>query len=123
MANPFVPDWVYNPKNKIRSILFGIFVGGLSTALTVLTRGVYRPINSVVFAFETAGAAVDDAVGTAANSIMIAESSITQSFIDLGTGAGLAAPLANAAIVALSFALVFAVVFVVVQVARLVNPQ
>lgn len=118
-----VPPWVWSPRQKILGIVLGWLVGGLGVVLNSIVTGIWTPIDSALTAFAMAGNAVDDAVGEAADAIYLAERSITGAFLDLGAGAGLAAPLTTAAIVLGTFGIVFVIVFIVVQVAKVVNPQ
>lgn len=112
-----------DPTGYVLKIVYGAIVGGLGAALTMVGTAFYAPIDSALDAVVSAGEAMDNAIQSAAYSIQYAERSATGTFIDLGAGAGLAAPFAQATIAFGVFAIIAVIVWVVVQVIRLVNPQ
>lgn len=123
---PDIPPYITDPtkfKKKVLGIVLGVLVGGLGVVLNEVVESIYQPIQSVLNVVHDTGLILDASVESVAESVFAAERSLTGIFIDLGTGAGLAAPLVTVVIALGSFAVVFVIVWVTVQVGKTVNPQ
>lgn len=123
-AQPVVPDWVWNPREKILSTVWEAVVGGLETATETMggaILGVYR--GAIIAPAEAAGGSVQAAFAEAGASIIAVERSLNATFIQIGMSSGLAAPFTVALLFTFSVVFTGAALFGLRAVVGVIDPR
>jgi hypothetical protein len=91
-----VPGWVFDPRQKILTVVLGFVVSGIATFVTTTSNSILMAQRAVFDALRSAGTAVDSSFAAVGDSILSVERSVFGVFVGVGANAGVAAPIAQA---------------------------
>jgi hypothetical protein len=119
-----VPDWVFSPASKIKSIV-GSWIAsrisqGIIAGMSTVLWALYQPFVIIEDTHDVAERALLDATGPAGDAILDAIRELNTSIADAAVGGGVAAPLLVWTMWVLEAAVV---VYLLVQLAKLLDPR
>lgn len=116
-----IPSWVFDPKKKILTIVYGAFIGGLGAALGAFVTSFRTASRSVRTAILDAGLAIETSFASAGTELLELQFALQSVFESVGTG-GLAAPISVAVVTVVAIGFTVLVLGALVSLLRLVLP-
>lgn len=109
-------------KDRVLAVIYAAFVGGLGTALAIFVGTIRKTGSTIRGALLEAGLAVESSFGAAAGALMDVQWTFRSVFVDVGLSAGVASPIAVAALTVVSIGVLAGVIGGILFIVRLILP-